>query len=113
MSRDSLREQIFKAKVRKSELVEFFGAPIEIRQPTLGDILEARDNGNSQSAIVGLLVSYAYVPGTDQKVFDAEDGEAIRALPFGPDFLRLNEAMERLTDVNFQQPNSGSGQAGA
>ena len=113
MSRESLREKIFATKTLRSEKVDFFGAEIEIRQPTLGDILEARDNGDNQAAVIMLLVQYAYVPGSDEKVFMSEDADQLRALPFGPDFVRLNEAMESLTNVNFQQSSNGSEQAGA
>ena len=52
--------------------------------------------------VVDTLVKHAYVPGTDELVFDSADAEAFKQMPFGADFLRVSKALEELSDVNFQ-----------
>jgi hypothetical protein len=100
-NRNDVRAKIFAAKKNKSKEVEFFGAVIELRQPTLGDILSARDSDNRQSAVIETLVNYAYIPGTDEKVFEMADAEAFKKMPFGADFIRVSNALEELSEVNF------------
>lgn len=99
--RDELRAKIFAAHERKFEIVKFMGAEIELRQPKLGDIISAREEENRQAAVIKTLVTYAYVPGTDERVFEEGDADALMELPFGQDFLNVNTAIEKLTDVNF------------
>lgn len=101
MSRDELRAKIFAPKTLKREIVPFFGVEIELRQPTLGDILAVRETGATQSAIINILMDYAHIPGTDEKVFESGDAESLLAMPWGADFTTLNNALERLTEINF------------
>ncbi len=103
MSRNELRAQIFAAKELKREIITFFGAEIELRQPTLGDILTVRDSDDRQAAVVGILMNYAYVPGSDEKVFEEGDAATILEMPWNSDFTKLNSALERLTDINFNE----------
>lgn len=99
--RDELRAKLLATKRPKTIPVEFFGEKIELRQPTLGDILRARDNTDTKSAVVDILVSYAYIPGTDEKIFESGDGDALLEMPFGGDFIAVTKALETLTAVNF------------
>lgn len=101
MSRDELRAKIFAPRTLKREIIPFFGVDIELRQPTLGDILAVRDSNEKQSAIISILMDYAHIPGTDEKVFESGDAETLMAMPWGADFTTLNNALERLTEVNF------------
>lgn len=118
--RDELRAKLLATKRPKTIPVEFFGEKIELRQPTLGDILKARDNEDRTAAVVNILVSYAYIPGTDEKIFESGDSESLLAMPFGGDFIEVTKALETLTAVNFlgAKPSSGttpqpSGSAGS
>ena len=99
--RNAIRAQIFAARELKKIEVEFFGAQIEMRQMQLSDILTVQNNEDRESGIVDMLIKYAYVPGTDEKVFEDADADAFKKLPFGADFQRLSKAMEELTEVNF------------
>lgn len=102
ITRDSVRSAIFAnaGKYRK-ETLSFFGTEIELRQPSLGAIIEAKEAANSQNAIINTLIRYAYVPGTNVKVFEDADEEALRELPFGGDFIEVTKKLEVLTEVNF------------
>lgn len=110
-TRDSIRAAIFSSKSKKSRSKEvvFFGQTIEIRQPRLDDILGAGaedvSEGMTTESIkkqsVRMMVQYAYVPGTDARVFEDTDYDAIMSLPFGEDFTRLQTTIGELTNINF------------
>jgi hypothetical protein len=97
-TRDSLRASILGTKHVKSETVDFFGHQVEVRQPTLGKILELRRKaGEDEGAFaVQLLTEHVYVPGTDENIFDKADEAEIKQLPFGDDFNRVMNAYQRL-----------------
>lgn len=102
-NRDSMRAAIFASqnKKLKSKVISFFGQDVEIRQPKLGSILDAREEEDRQAAVINTLVEYTYVPGTDIKLFDDADADAFKEMPFGKDFLAVNKTLEELTEVNF------------
>jgi hypothetical protein len=107
-TRDSIRAAILGTEHKpKSKVVDFFGQKIELRQGTLGDILEARESEDRQGAVIRVLTERAFIPGTDTQVFEETDAEVLKKLPFGPDFIRVSNALEELTDVNFQVPKAG------
>jgi hypothetical protein len=95
----NLRGTIFadQNKKRASREITFFGARIELRQPTLRDITNMADEASEQAAIVSTLLHYAYVPGTEQKVFTEAHIEALMELPFGPDFTAVADAIRELS----------------
>jgi len=99
-SRDSIRAGVFASRQVKKKVVKFFGCTIEIRQPQLADILQARQEGE-KDGVIGILIDHAYVPGTDQKLFEDTDKAALLQLPFGQDFVDVSSALEELTNVNF------------
>lgn len=100
-TRDEIRSAIFSPKKAKSKTVTFFGTKIEIRQSTLMDIVSAAGEEDRKSAIAGALIRSAYVPGTDQKVFEEADTDSLLQLPFGGDFIKVNEAIQEMSEVNF------------
>lgn len=100
-SRNELRKAIFAARPVRTKLVMFYGQQIEIRQPKMGDILAAQAQDDREQGIINILISYAYVPGTDEKVFEEGDADAIKEMGFGADFTAVSQAFAELTDVNF------------
>jgi hypothetical protein len=101
-TRDAIRAKIFGAKP-KSELVEnFFGTTIEIRQPTLQVALEQR-NTDEKDRLYFMLTDYAYVPETNEKVFEKEDIDNIRNLPFGPEFNALMDKINSLLGIKPEE----------
>jgi hypothetical protein len=104
--RDKLRGSILKTIAPASEKVMFFGVEIELRQPTLGDVLSAKQNQDPTAAVIETLIRQAYVPGTDERVFEEADTSELLLKPFGADFIRVSQALERMSDVNFTPPNS-------
>lgn len=105
-TRQELREKIFSEanSKPKSEVITFFGEQIEIRQPPVGAILDMRsvDSLDTKERMIRMIVEYAVVPGTDEKVFDTADVEQFLSMPYGPDFNAVSQAIGRLTDLDLE-----------
>jgi len=99
-TRNDIRKSIFAAKNRLSETVEFLGAQIEIRQPTLGDALDYQQEEDRKIGMAKILISYCYLPDTDVRVFEEADTDMILGLPFGADMVRVNRAINKLTGLD-------------
>lgn len=106
VTRDEIRSKVFSAEsmTPKKKTIDFFGSQIEIHQPLMGEILKLRseDEEERRSAVLDTLVSYSYVPGTNERVFDDTDVESFKNMPWGPDFTKVMEAFGELTGINFQ-----------
>jgi hypothetical protein len=98
-TRDAARAAILGAKQVKSETISFFGTDIEVRQPTLGQILElqAKSSGDATAFAINILLNHVYLPGTNEHVFEAANTDELKEMPFGPDFNTLVQAYQRLT----------------
>ncbi len=83
--------------------VMLFGAEIEIRQPTLGAILEAQEIPDNKERTVGMIIEYAFVPGTDERIFDNADREVILTWPFGDELVKIQMAIAELTGVDISE----------
>lgn len=108
----TLKSRIFSAsnKRLKSEIVEFFGEKIEIRQSTVGRMFDSRKQLEGEDVAHGIfiLMNYAYVPGTDIPVFDEADADQILSLPFGEDMSRVFAAFNKINgmDIAAEEKNS-------
>jgi len=110
-ARDQIRDKILGHKQHfKTSIISLFGAEIELRQPTLGQILDVQEGTTTKEAIIKILIQYSYVPGTNEKVFDTGDEAGLLALPYGKDLSTMNEAIRVLTDINIlgEEKNSVS-----
>lgn len=96
------------ARKFKSEVIEFFGEQIEVRQPSLGTVLAQVEEKDKNKAIVRAIINYCYVPGTDEKVFEPEDEAAILNLPASEDIWRLNDAVSKLTGIDTKAAEGNS-----
>jgi hypothetical protein len=100
-TRDELRKTIFKNSKPLSKRVVFFGAEIEMRQPPMKTVLELQQLEDKAAAAAQMIVGYAFVPGTDERVFDEADIDVITQMPFGGDLARINKAISELTDIDI------------
>lgn len=107
--RDTIRSKILASRKPKSVIIDFFDTQIEIRQPTFGSVLSAQTREDRRSAVLNSLIENAYVPGTEDRVFTIEDEAELLLLPMGADLLRVSQALEDLSDVNFQNNTNTSG----
>lgn len=99
-ARESIRTAIFTAKP-KSKIVDAFGIKMEIRQPSLKVILESQNVSAEErnTTIALMLVKYAFVPGTTERIFDDVDVDSILGLPFGEDMQAIQDAMNELVGI--------------
>ena len=97
--KDAIRSQVLGStnKGRKSIKLTFFGAEIELVQPNVGQIIKQTiaDSFNA----VDVLIEYAHVPGTSDKLFEESDREVLMQLPYTDEFKSLTEAIESLTNL--------------
>lgn len=86
MSKNTIRTAIFAAKQFKSKVINIFDEDIEIKQPSIGQLLDltsGEDKEKQKLAVAQILINYAYVPGTDEHVFEPTDYDSIVNLPSG------------------------------
>ncbi len=101
LTRDELRKALLgTAPKAESKIIKMFGVDLEIRQPSLGSIMAAREENDQAIRAVDMIIEYAYVPGTDDHVFEMTDRDVIKNWPFGKDLTRLNAAIAELTGVD-------------
>ena len=50
-----------------------------------------------------MLTDYAYVPGTNEKVFEVEDIDSLKNLPFGAEFTRLMDKVNALLGIKAEE----------
>jgi hypothetical protein len=112
--KDQVRAEIFadKNRVPKTENLLFFGQEIELRQPSVQVMLSAQMSEDRALASMEVLARYAYVPGTDELVFGPEDIELLLSMPFGNDFVRISEAVTRLTGIQLAEKKAGEDSSG-
>ena len=102
LTRDQIRAALIgKKHPPKREKVELFGVELELQQPTLRSILQARDIDDELTRTADVFIHYAYVPGTNEKVFEEADRDVILNWPFNEDILRVQEIIADLTGVNL------------
>jgi hypothetical protein len=102
LSRDEIRQRIFSAenKQKSSRIIHFGGVDIELRQPSVRETLALGDSmGNDRIFLVNFLIQYAYVPRSEEKIFDPADYDMLADLPFGKDMSEASRALRELTDI--------------
>lgn len=109
--RDSIRSQVFSSDTFKREPVEAFGTEIEIRQTTLGRVLELQEKlAKDRKGAIGLaFIEFCYVPGTDDRLFDDTDLNLILGLPFGEDFQKVQDVINKLMGVSEEDIKAAEG----
>ena len=101
-TRDEIRAKLLgKTPLAETKMISLYGMDIELRQPTLEAILKSRDIDDNVARAVDMIIEYAFVPGTDDHVFETADREMILRWPFGKDLQTLNEAIADLTGVDI------------
>jgi len=101
-ARDEIRSKVFSSTMFKREKVTAFGIEIDIRQTTLGRVLELQEKlQEDRKGAIGLaFIEFCYVPDTGERLFDDGDLESILNLPFGEDFQRVQDAINKLMGVD-------------
>ena len=101
-ARNKLREKLLSSHQGEVKALNVFGVDIELRQPSLGDILSVKDSATDEDRAAELVIQYAYVPGTDERIFEKADKANILNWPFGKDIQRLQRAVVELTGIDIE-----------
>ncbi len=102
LTRKELRAAIIGTKhAPDSETTMLFGCEIELRQPTLAAILAAREDDDEQKRITDVFLNYAYVPGTDELIFEEGDRQVILNWPFTKELLAVQTLIGKLTGIDL------------
>jgi hypothetical protein len=103
-TRDDLRNAILNSDQAtvQTQVITFFGQQIELRQPTVGQIEKQANNGGN-STLSNMLIEYAYVPGTNDKVFEDTDADTLKGLPFNQDVQAATAAVTKLTGIDVSE----------
>lgn len=99
MSRQEIREAILGSKP-KSTVVTLFGQEVELRQPTMGQMFAAQEKGTIAQKAARMIVQYAYVPGTDERIFEDGDEDALLSQPWGEDLINAQNAISKLNGID-------------
>lgn len=102
VSRKELRQNLLgKKQEGHSRVIELFGQKVELRSPSLKDIMSAREEASATERAADMIIKYACVPGTQERIFDEADRDLILEWPFGKDLARLNTAIAEMTGVDI------------
>jgi hypothetical protein len=109
ITRDSIRTKLFNIK-RRSKVITIDGMPIEIRQSNVGSLV-ALDQSDGIPATIRVMIDSCFVPGTDEPVFDKGDVEALKAMPFGEEWMDLVTAVDEISGLKKVMELQGKGSA--
>jgi hypothetical protein len=102
-ARKALRANLFQRRDYKSKLIQIFGIDVEVRQPTIGQVMRDRDAGkiDSVTGLLEMLILYCRVPGTEEAVFETGDVDSLKEWPAGAWLPAFTGAVNELTEVNI------------
>lgn len=84
-------------------MITLWDTEIELRQPTIGEMLDQSQETDQRVMISSFLIRQAYVPGTREKVFDDADEKGIMNWPYGKWVTDITEALRELTDLEIEE----------
>lgn len=102
------RQTIFADSKPKTAKVTFRGVDLELRQPSVTEFLNAQSNpeGEERSAskaTIRMIVQFAYLEGTNDRVFEPSDVGVLEEMPMSGEFFRLIQAMNDLLDIKVEE----------
>ncbi len=104
LTRQEMRDALLGQRhTPKTKRITLFGIEVDLQQATLGSILDVKVTDNPKKSSVDMIVKYACVPGTSDRVFEEADREMIEAWPFGDDVMELQNAIAELTGVDIRE----------
>jgi hypothetical protein len=98
-----IRSVIFSQANKKlrSEIVDFFGTKIEVRQSSMAKVVELNKLEDKMPLILQILLNNVFTPGTNEAVFDVSHLDMLSSMPFGADMDRVTKAHLKLSGVTI------------
>lgn len=108
--RDQLRAKVFSSEntVFKRKALTYKGAELEIKQPSLEEVTGMFDQPDSTSRAIYLLIHLAYIPGTDERVFEDTDFDTLKAMPYGPEMTDIQDMISEFFRGNAKEAEKNS-----
>jgi len=104
LTRQQIRDQLLgHAPKPKRTPITLFGIKIELQQPTLRAILDVQEVEDTKERSTGMIIDYAYVPGSNEKIFEPADREVILNWPFNNELVELQVAIAKLTGIDIEE----------
>lgn len=111
--RDSIRSKVFsgcKNFTREKVLVN--GMELEVKKPSVReahDIKRLLDTKKMEEAVAHSIIMLTYVPGTEERVFEAGDLEMFTTSAFDAPWKPLEEAIAKVMQVDREALGNDSG----
>jgi hypothetical protein len=81
-ARDKIRAKVLSEQIKRV-IVEIEGTQIEVRQMSVGQMLDSISVEDGKARMAQYLIDCCFVPGTEDKVFDSADLDVLMAMPAG------------------------------
>lgn len=111
-NKSDIRSAIFSSSSFKKKTIEYNGVEIEVRQPSIAVRNEITDRCfeslgearkfNTHTYQVSMIIELCYVPGTNEKIFEKTDFEAISNCATNSYADDLLNAIQDFAEVNIQ-----------
>lgn len=106
-TREDFRKKFFANASELREPVELTwnGVDFEWRRPSIAQIQEVRDRNTDEDRnfILDILISYSYISGTDDLLFDPEDYEELLKSPFTGEFQTIVTKIGGAVSLNVEE----------
>ena len=82
----------------------FKGVSVELRQPTITQFLTTNQTAegeerNQARVTIKMIIEYTYLEGTDDKLFEDADLDALLNMPMSGEFFEMISKMNDLLDI--------------
>ncbi len=100
--KDALRAKVLSSAHVDTRTVMFNGAEIELRQQSLRTALgdNIPEKASNAERAVRTFIEYAYVPGTEERLFTIHDLDTLMQMPFNREWLDVQNAITDLVGIN-------------
>jgi hypothetical protein len=107
--RDGLRKKILDEKIRKIIVDLDDGVQVEVRQMSIGQMLDTVNDPDNKKRMANYLISCCFVPGTDDPIFEDSDFDVLMGLPAGGYYQKLMDAINaQLLPMELKEAGKGS-----
>lgn len=108
-SRDLLRTKILGAKIRRQTVDLGDGTMIEVREPTVGQLLDAVGTEDMQHRMAKMLIACCFDPESGQAIFEEADFDTLMSLPSSGAYNKLTSIVTSFMSVDEQVKAEGKG----
>jgi hypothetical protein len=94
--RDAVRAKILGEKPGHSAVELDDGSVIEVRQLTVGQMLDTVNETDIKKRMARYLIECCFVPDSEDRVFEEADFDVLMTLPSGGSYQKLMDAINKM-----------------